>query len=241
MLSRPDISVVILCYRAEDLVPNFVAQVKNVLEQCKLSYELILVANYQSRMKTFDRTPQIAKNLAQNDSRVRVVAKPKEGMMGWDLRSGLDVAVGDMVVFIDGDGQMPPEDIIKVYDALQLHNANIAKTYRDTRYDGFKRIFISQAYNFLLKLLFPKVTVRDINSKPKIFKRDALQKLNLSSDDWFIDAEIVIKASYFGFSIVEVPTDFQANKHRASFVGMGTIFEFINNLILFRIKMFFKT
>ncbi len=238
---RPQLSVVILCYRAEDLVPMFVSRVKNLLEERGLSYELVLVGNYHSSMKSLDRTPQIVEALAKSDSHVRAVVKEKQGMMGWDMRTGLDAATGEAVAVIDGDNQMPPEDIIKVYDALMSGNFDMAKTYRDTRHDGIKRIIISRVYNLFLKLLFPKVKVRDVNSKPKIFKREALQKLKLSSDDWFIDAEMIIKASYRGFSIAETATDFRANDRRASFVGTTTIFEFIKNLVSYRIKMFSKT
>tara|TARA_B100001964_G_C14022009_1_gene504320 strand:+ start:24 stop:125 length:102 start_codon:yes stop_codon:yes gene_type:complete len=32
-------------------------------------------------------------------------------MMGWDAISGIKAASGDVVALIDGDGQMPPNDI----------------------------------------------------------------------------------------------------------------------------------
>jgi|SRR3989338_2384413 len=239
-LSRPEISVVILCYRAEDFVPKFVAQMKEILENRALDYELVLVGNYLASMKDIDRTPRIVRELAQGDSRLRAVVREKRGMMGWDMRAGLDSASGNFIAVIDGDGQMPSEDIVKVYDKLKSGNYDLVKTYRDLRFDGSKRVFISKIYNFLVKVLFPKVRIKDVNSKPKIFTREALKKLQLTSDDWFIDAEMVILASYLNMSIGEVSTNFYVNKNRASFIKTATIFEFLKNLFSYRLKMFLK-
>ncbi len=232
----PDISVVILCYRAQEFVPVFVAQVKEVLSKNNLSFELVLVANYHIDEKESDKTPEIVENLAREDSRIKVIAKEKQGMMGWDMQSGLVAARGKTVAIIDGDGQMPPEDIIRVYKMLMDGNYDMAKTYRSHRYDGPLRILISRVYNTMLKILFPKVRVHDANSKPRIFRHDALGKINLTADDWFIDAEIVIQASYLGLKIGEVPTVFRANEYRTSFVKPTAIFEFIRNLIIYRFK-----
>ena len=191
-------------------------------------------------MKDIDRTPRIVRELAQGDSRLRAVVREKRGMMGWDMRAGLDSASGNFIAVIDGDGQMPSEDIVKVYDKLKSGNYDLVKTYRDLRFDGSKRVFISKIYNFLVKVLFPKVRIKDVNSKPKIFTREALKKLQLTSDDWFIDAEMVILASYLNMSIGEVSTNFYVNKNRASFIKTATIFEFLKNLFSYRLKMFLK-
>ncbi len=233
---RPQISVVILCYRSEDFAPVFARRMQKALEEKRLSYELVLVANYKKEMKGIDTTPDIVTEFAKTDPRFVAVVKEKEGMMGWDMRSGLERATGETVAIIDGDGQMPPEDVIKVYDALMLHKSDIAKTYREHRFDGFKRVLISRVYNFLFKILFPKTKVRDVNSKPKIFTHEALSKLDLTSDGWFIDAEMIINAGRLGLTISEVPTDFYVNENRASFIGIAAILEFIKNLFLFKIR-----
>ena len=37
--------------------------------------------------------------------------------MGWDMRSGLQAARGDFIVVIDGDGQNPTTDVMRIYHA----------------------------------------------------------------------------------------------------------------------------
>jgi glycosyltransferase involved in cell wall biosynthesis len=233
----PELSVVVLCYRSGDFASVFAAELKKVLEENRLDYEMVLVGNYQPAMKDSDKTPAIVRNLAAGDPRIIAVVKEKQGMMGWDMRSGLEAASGQAIAVIDGDGQMPVIDVVRVYRKLVEGDFEIAKTYRTIRFDGLKRVLISKVYNLAAKILFPSVKVRDINSKPKIFRRSALEKLRLESDGWFIDAEIIIKASNFGISIGEVPTEFHSNKHRPSFVRAGAIFEFIFNLLYYRLKL----
>lgn len=235
----PDISVVILCYRAEDFVPVFVEQMKRVLQDRRVSYELVLVANYDATIPP-DRTPAIARALARGEPLVNVVAKPKQGMMGWDMRRGLEVARGETIAVIDGDGQMDPADVVAVYDCLRDGGFDMAQTYRIDRQDGLARRLISSVYNVVLRMLFPSVRVRDANGKPKIFTREALENLTLSSDAWFIDAEMIIQASRSGFRIGEVSTVFYKNRQRPSFIRPKAIVEFAGQLIIYRLRTLWR-
>ncbi|HEY4501193.1 MAG TPA: glycosyltransferase family 2 protein [Candidatus Paceibacterota bacterium] len=235
MEKSAEISVVILCYKSASSIAGFVRKMKELLDARGLSYELVLVANYNAHEKDTDQTPNVVRGLAEHDPHIVVVSKPKEGMMmGWDLNSGLKAATGATIALIDGDDQMPAEDIIRIYDALRSGAYDCAKTYRAGRFDGLKRKVISLTYNALLKVFFPKIHLRDVNSKPKIFTREAYAKLNLKSTDWFADAEMMIQASYLGFRIVEVPTVFHENKHRRSFVRTSAILEFLKNIVVYR-------
>lgn len=230
-----DISVVILCYKAGEEIGAFVDEVRQSLIHRGLTYELVLVANYNANEKDADKTPSIISGIAEHDPNITVVSMVKEGMMGWDLRSGLDAASGKTIAYIDGDGQMPAEDIVRVYDSLVGGDYDCAKTYRVKRGDGRQRGIISFIYNTLLRVLFPRVSIKDANAKPKIFTRQAFQRLRLTSSGWFIDAEIIIQGTYLGFHFVEIPTVFRENMYRKSFVRPTAIFEFLGNLLVFRL------
>jgi glycosyltransferase involved in cell wall biosynthesis len=108
---------VVLCYRAEDELPRVVGPLHDELEASDVTYELILVANYWRG--TPDRTPEHAAAFAREHPHVTVVSRPKAGAMGWDLRSGLDVADGAFLVYLDGDGQVAPHDALRVYRRLR--------------------------------------------------------------------------------------------------------------------------
>lgn len=233
----PELSVVVLCYRAGHFINGFVAQLEQELMQADIDYELVLVANYDK--DTDDTTPQIVEAIAATNPRVRMVSKEKEGRMGWDMRSGLDAATGQHIAVIDGDGQMPVSDVVRVYNVLKEGQYDLVKTYRSTRHDGIYRKVISNTYNWLFKALFmPNFPLKDVNSKPKVMSRNAYVRFNLESSDWFTDAEIMIEAMRHKLKIGEISTVFYENEQRKSLVAFSTIFEFIKNLFYYR---FFKT
>ena len=207
----------------------------NEISELNISYELILVANYDKNSD--DNTPVLAKQIAEKHAVVKVLANEKEGGMGWDMRSGLSAATGKYIAVIDGDAQMPASDIPIVYGVIKFSKYDLVKTYRAKRYDGFIRSFMSGMYNILFRLLYsPSFPVRDINSKPKIFTNAAYQQMNLRSNDWFTDAEIMIQAFKLQLKIAEISTVFYKNERKTSFVGLKTVWEFIFNLFEYRIK-----
>jgi glycosyltransferase involved in cell wall biosynthesis len=229
-----EISVVVLCYKAGKRINSFVSRIKSLLEVNVSSWEIILVGNYDEGCP--DETPAIVNEIAANDPQISAVTLPKKGMMGWDAKTGLDKAKGRYICIIDGDEQMPPEDIIRVYKNICANNLDFVLTYREKRSDGLLRILNSKVYNIFARMLFPGIKVKDINAKPKIFTKAVYEKMNLTSDDWFIDAEMIIKSRKLDLKIGQISTEFKANKYRRSFVKLNTVIEFIDNLIRTRIK-----
>jgi len=233
----PDFSIVVLCYHATNETRHFVQEVISELASVAVSWELILVGNYLQG-DTDDTTPEFVREMASLDPRIKTLTGVKRGMMGWDARRGLAAASGNVVAFVDGDGQMPANDLIRVYETLRAGNFDMVKTYRAARNDGLLRRANSIAYNAVYRVLFPGYRVRDVNSKPKGFTRKFLERLTLASDDWFLDAEIMIQARRLNCRLKEIPTIFHEIKGRRSFVRATHIVEFLRNLSTARIKEF---
>jgi glycosyltransferase involved in cell wall biosynthesis len=235
MREAPDLSVVILCYASGESAREFVARTIAALDESGVeNYELVLVGNYVDGSN--DITPRVVAEIAAGNPRIRYSALPKCGMMGWDMRTGLQMARGNYIAVIDGDGQMPVQDVPRVYRGIVDGDYDLVKTYRTRRGDNAWRKIISHIYNLLFYILFPGLDAGDINSKPKILRRAAYERMELRSDDWFIDAEIMIQARRLGLRICEIPTVFLGLTGRRSFVRFGTLFEFIGNLLVYRIR-----
>ena len=158
--------------------------------------------------------------------------------MGWDMRMGLAAARGRCIGVIDGDGQMPIGDVGKLYELMEEGGYELVKTYRVSRGDGFKRRLLSTVYNAIFRLLFPGMNARDMNAKPKLMRREAYDRMRLESNGWFVDAEIMIEARHLGLTIGELPTEFGTLQDRRSFVRLGAIFEFLRELVRYRLREF---
>jgi glycosyltransferase involved in cell wall biosynthesis len=233
--SPPELSVVVLCYRTGEAARTVAAGIASALSHAGITdYQLVLVGNYVQSSR--DSTPEVVRELASRDPRIVCSAVAKQGMMGWDMRTGLALASGESLAIIDGDGQVLVEDLVRVYQKLQQGAFDLVKATRVRRGDGLVRKVISRIFNALFRLLFPGFPVRDVNAKPKVMTRAAYQGLHLASDDWFIDAEIMIQARRLGLRIGEVETDFLALTGRHSFINFRTLFEFLRNLARYRIQ-----
>jgi glycosyltransferase involved in cell wall biosynthesis len=231
-----ELSVVVLCYHSGQVILELVENLKRLLEYHKVDYELILVANDFANSK--DETINIVKQLANNQPRITPITKIKEGMMGWDMLQGFNACTGKYICVIDGDGQFPIESVINVYFEIRNSEFDIVKTFRVERSDGTYRTRLSQFYNFIFTVLYPGLGSKDVNSKPKILTRKAYSELKLESTDWFIDAEIMIKARKLHLKFKELPITFSANESRKSFVRYDAIFEFLWHLIQFKFRKF---
>lgn len=230
----PEISVVVLCYHSGQTILPIFNDLETLLTGLNVNYEIILVANDFHESK--DETAEIVKKLALDHPFVKPITKIKEGMMGWDMMQGMNGCSGKYICVIDGDGQFPIDSIRQVYELIKTKNYDLVKTYRIKRLDGLYRRIISTVYNTVFRILFPNIQSIDVNSKPKIMSKEVYSRLNLEATDWFIDAEIMIKARKFKLRIKEIPIVFEANNSRESYINYAAILEFIRNLIAYKFK-----
>ena len=233
MASPPELSVVALCYRAEEHLATFAEPLSRELEAGGARYELVVVANYWP--ESGDTTPERARAFAETHPHVVVVAEPKRGAMGWDLRSGLEAASGRHLVYLDGDGQVPGTAVLDVFRRLRSSGADVVKGRRHVREDGSVRTITSLGFNLLFRLLFRTGPLWDVNGQPKGMTRAAYKQLDLRTDDWFTDAEILLKAKAAGMRVEEVTVRFLPKGDGASHVGFGTVWEFLVNMARWRL------
>lgn len=233
-LNEPRVSAIVLGYRAEAALAAVVAALTRELEALGEPFEIVVVANHDAG--AIDETPEIGRRLAHADARVRLVARRKEGGMGWDLRSGLAIATGRYLIVIDGDGQNAPGDVARAFRALADGGCDVVKGRRVRRQDGTYRMVLSEAYNFGFALLFGTWGLWDINGKPKGMTRAAYERLDLRSDDWFLDAELILGARRAGLRIAEIPVEFGPSAARPSFVRAEAIFEFARHMLRYRCR-----
>jgi glycosyltransferase involved in cell wall biosynthesis len=225
-----EFSIAVLCYRAEEEIIPFVENLHKIMSLFRFEWELILVANFWQASN--DRTPEICQQLAARLPYVRVLAEPKQGAMGWDMRRGLEACRGKYIGVIDGDGQFPVEAIFSCFAKIKSDDFDVVKTYRVQRHDSPYRKLISIVYNWLFHLLFHGSSgLRDVNSKPKIMTREAYQKMALRSDDWFIDAELILNCINLNLHVYEIPVEFHSLGARKSFVKPGAVLEFMRHMI----------
>jgi len=116
---------------------------------------------------------------------------------GWAIRQALEYAKGDIIVFIDGDGDILPSMIKRLLPHLDEFDIVVGK--KDTR-SMFSRWALTVLSRLYIRALF-NIPV-DTQTGVKVFKRSALP--SWEEDGFSFDIEILSKAKRAGASMFEV-------------------------------------
>ncbi len=201
-----------------------VTSLKEMLDRTGLDCQLILVDN-GSR----DSTPGLIRDLVSSHPDIQAVTVAENIGYGWGVINGLAAGEGEWIGFMDGDAQIAPEDVERIFSAAAGGGCDLVKVRRLARRDGFIRARLSEIYVMFFCLLFG-IRIYDVNAKPVLLRREWLPRLELASRDWFIDAELLLKADFLGMRIREVPMIFHRRTAGRSSVRIGTVIEFIRNI-----------
>jgi glycosyltransferase involved in cell wall biosynthesis len=166
-------------------------------------YELIVIDDAST-----DRTGEYADDLAAVDTHVRVVHHQRNRKLGGSIKSGFAAATGDLVLYTDADLPFEMIELVRAIRVLRTYEADMVSAYRlDRSGEGPRRAIYSWVYNWLIQLSFG-TRLRDVNFAFKLCRRRVLDRVTLSSEGSFIDAELVIRAQRAGFSIVQIGVDY---------------------------------
>ena len=138
----PLLSVVVPLYGEARVLPDFLARLGTAMESLACDYEVVLVDDGST-----DGTFQDIVSFHDRDQRIRGVSLSRNFGKEAALLAGLEHAMGDAVVTIDGDLQHPPE-AIKAMVAAWRGGADIVHGVKSDRAnEGVLRRSFSRLFN----------------------------------------------------------------------------------------------
>ncbi len=163
-------------------------------------HEVLLIDGHSA-----DGTIEEARRLYPN---IRVLTQQGKGK-GSALRTGFNNATGDIIVMLDADGSMSPEEIPAYVGAL-MAGADFAKGSRFVHGGGtddmeFHRYWGNQFFVILVRVLFGG-TYSDLCYGYCAFWKYVLPMLDLESEGFEIETEVYSKALQIGLKVTEVPS-----------------------------------
>jgi len=166
-------------------------------------YEILLVDDAST-----DATGKIADDLAAKNPRVRVVHHAENRKLGGSVRTGLNEASGELVLYTDADMPFDLADLGKALRLMRVYDADIVSAYRfDRTGEGGLRALYSYVYNSLVKLIL-RLKIRDVNFAFKVLRKNVIEHLELESEGSLIDVELLAKAQRLGFHIIQFGVDY---------------------------------
>lgn len=151
---------------------------------------------------------------------IRTVTLPVNRGKGRALLEGWKIATGDLIVFLDADLDLPPEQIPALIDQLLSTGVDVVvgtkKTTMRGSYPGVRRI-LSRVFALLTEGIF-RLPVSETQTGLKVFRRAVLEAVadNVRVDRYAFDLELLARAHAAGFELSETPVTLSAGAATAS-------------------------
>ena len=221
MLNPKSISLVFPLYKDKSTVKIMISKSLNILKKTKKKFEIIIID---------DGCPQnsgkVAQAYSKKNSKIKVFFHKKNKGYGAAIKTGIKKSKYDCIFLIDGDNEYNVNDLPRMLNAFK-HN-DLVITYRYKNKNNLNRIFISWAYNFILRFLF-KTSYKDVSVGSRLLSKKLKNKIIIKSDTPFINAELAIKSKYCGYKVQEIGI-----QHNPRVIGNGSVVSIKNILLMIR-------
>jgi len=193
------LSVVIPVYNEARTIVAVIGRVLNA--PVDLAKEIIVVDDAST-----DGTRQLLENMSSGE--IRLVFHDVNRGKGAAIRTGVAHATGDIVLVQDADLEYDPRDYPLLLEPILEGHADVV--FGNRFHGGPHRVlyFWHYAANRFLTLLTNLLTglnVTDMEVGYKVFRRDVLRRLTLTSDRFGFEPEVTVKVAKLGCRVYEVP------------------------------------
>ena len=174
---------------------------------------------------------------AMEDSTVRVLRHASNAGKGAAIRTGLEVARGDLVLIQDADLEYDPEDWPKLLRPIIRGRADVVY---GSRFTGERKnmLFWHWVGNRILSLLtnlLYNTTLSDMETCYKLFDRRVLDGIIITSNRFEFEPEITARVLRRGHRIYEVPISYAGREfHEGKKITWRDGFGAIKTLVKYR-------
>jgi glycosyltransferase involved in cell wall biosynthesis len=206
------ISAVLPAFNEEENIETATRRMAEALVSLEMrDWEVIVVDD-----GSVDKTGEIVDRLvAEDPDHIRVFHhKPNRGYAE-ALKTGFTNARHQLIFYTDSDNQFDVREISRLMPLIE--DADIVNGFRIYRFDPLTRLVLSWGFNLIVRTMF-RIRVRDIDCAFKLYRREVFDKVTIESKKFFVDAEVLAKARYYGFRMVEIGV-----RHYPRTAGQSTI------------------
>ncbi len=153
------VSVVVPCYNEQEVLPMFYEEITKVTGKMSKDYPELTFEYLFINDGSKDKTLEILRSLAENDSRVRYISFSRNFGKESGMYAGLKGAKGDYIVVMDADLQHPPAFLPEMYSYVRNGEYDCATTRRVSRKGESK---IRSAFARLFYKIMNKISQTEI-------------------------------------------------------------------------------
>jgi len=168
-----EISIIIPVYNEENNISPLYNKLKKTLTNLKKDYEIIFIDD-----KSEDTTLTNLKKLAKQDKNIKIIIFDQNKGQSAALEAGFNIAIGKIVVSMDGDLQNDPGDIPKLINKLNQNN-DVVCGWRHKRKDSkILKTIPSKLANYITRKS-TGIKIHDVSCTLRAYKNHCIKDLNL--------------------------------------------------------------
>lgn len=169
-----DISVVIPLYNEEESLPELTAWIKKVMDENRLSYEMVLVDDGSK-----DNSWQVVNDLQKENPGIRGIKFRRNYGKSAALFCGFDVARGDVVITMDADLQDSPDEIPELFRMIKEDGYDLVSGWKKKRRDPvLTKNLPSKFYNWTVRRL-TGIKLHDMNCGLKAYRKNVVKSIEV--------------------------------------------------------------
>src|SRR5947209_19150018 len=228
----PDISVFLPVFNEESNLRPLHEKMDRALAQLGRTAEIIYVDDGSS-----DGSLDVLREIAAEDSRVRVIALRRNYGQTPAMSAGIDAARGRVLIPMDADLQNDPADIARLLDKLD-EGYEVVSGWRKNRKDPlFTRKIPSMMANWLISKLGGG-PLHDYGCSLKAYRRESLADVHLYGE---MHRFIPIYASWSGARVAEIPVEHHARTMGKSKYGLSRTVKVVFDLMTIKFMASYQT
>lgn len=202
---QPKVSIIIPVYNVEKLLPRCL---DSVISQTLREIEIICVDDGSP-----DNSLEVLRSYEKKDSRIKVISQQNK-RQGGARNTGMGVACGEYIGFVDSDDYIDPDYYQKLYEAAKEHDSDMAccgivkhKAHLTKYVAKYTGSHIFQENNAKFKVCNCPPDFHPVN---KLYSRQMLVKNSITFQEhrYYEDVDFVSRAIYAASGIVTVPDTF---------------------------------
>lgn len=235
------IFIVIPTYCEFENLKKIIPEIENILKINNIKGAILIIDDNSP-----DRTKDLVISFSKEYGNVYLLSRPRKMGLGSAYRDGFNYILKNFkveyIAEMDADGSHPPNILPKMIYKMEEENADviIASRYiKGGKIYGWnlKRKITSIGANTLARI-FTRIKIKDFTSGYRIYKANALKKINFSkaSSSFSFQIEMVFNCVKNRFKIIEFPFKFIDRKIGKSKLKMNEYIYFIFTLF----KILFK-
>lgn len=230
--SAPELSLFLPVLDEEENLRPMHAKIQEALKSLGKTAEVIYVDDGST-----DSSLKILREIAAEDSRVRVISLRRNYGQTAAMSAGIDAAKGAILIPMDADLQNDPKDIARLLEKLD-EGYDVVSGWRKNRQDKMiSRKIPSQIANKIISWI-GGVPLHDYGCSLKAYRRDVLQDVRLYGE---MHRFIPIYASWAGARVTEIPVDHHARTMGKSKYGISRTVKVIFDLMTIKFMAEYHT